>query len=104
MRYQKADPELKNKVVDMYKSGMKRTEISKELKLSYSFVFEVINDYKSEHPEECQEFEKELTYAEKRVPKIERLVINGKRYLDVTDTIMELNENLPTEINYEDIE
>lgn len=101
MRYQKADAELKNKVVDMYKSGMKRTEISKELKLSYSFVFEVINDYKAEHPEEI---EKELTYAEKRVPKIERLVINGKRYLDVTDTIMALNENLPTEINYEDIE
>lgn len=102
MRYQKADPELKNKVVDMYKSGMKRTEISKELKLSYSFVFEVINDYKAEYPE--QELEKELTCAEKRVPKIERLVINGKRYLDVTDTIMALNENLPTEINYEDIE
>ena len=101
MRFQKADPELKNKVVDMYKSGMKRTEISKELKLSYSFVFEVINDYKAEHPEEI---EKELTYAEKRVPKIERLVINGKRYLDVTDTIMALNETLPTEINYEDIE
>ena len=101
MRYQKADAELKNKVVDMYKSGMKRTEISKELKLSYSFVFEVINDYKAEHPEEI---EKELTYAEKRVPKIERLAINGKRYLDVTDTIMALNENLPTEINYEDIE
>lgn len=101
MRYQKADAELKNKVVDMYKSGMKRTEISKELKLSYNFVFEVINDYKSENPEEI---EKELTYAEKRVPKIERLVINGKRYLDVTDTIMALNETLPTEINYEDIE
>lgn len=101
MRFQKADPELKNKVVDMYKSGMKRIEISKELKLSYSFVFEVINDYKAEHPEEI---EKELTYAEKRVPKIERLIINGKRYLDVTDTIMALNETLPTEINYEDIE
>ena len=101
MRYQKADAELKNKVVDMYQSGMKRIEISKELKLSYSFVFEVINDYKAEHPEEI---EKELTYAEKRVPKIERLVINGKRYMDVTDTIMALNENLPTEINYEDIE
>lgn len=101
MRYQKADAELKNKVVEMYISGMKRTEISKELKLSYSFVFEVINDYKAEHPEEI---EKELTYAEKRVPKIERLVINGKRYMDVTDTIMALNENLPTEINYEDIE
>lgn len=101
MRFQKADPELKNKVVDMYKSGMKRIEISKELKLSYSFVFEVINDYKAEHPEEI---EKELTYAEKRVPKIEQLIINGKRYLDVTDTIMALNETLPTEINYEDIE
>ena len=101
MRYQKADAELKNRVLNMYKSGMKRTEISKELKLSYSFVFEVINDYKAEHPEEI---EKELAYAEKRVPKIERLVINGKRYLDVTDTIMALNENLPTEINYEDIE
>lgn len=101
MRFQKADAELKNKVVDMYRSGMKRIEISKELKLSYSFVFEVINDYKSENPEEI---EKELTYAEKRVPKIERLVINGKRYLDVTATIMALNENLPTEINYEDIE
>ena len=101
MRFQKADAELKNKVVDMYRSGMKRIEISKELKLSYSFVFEVINDYKAEH---LEEIEKELTYAEKRVPKIERLVINGKRYLDVTDTIMALNENLPTEINYEDIE
>ena len=101
MRYQKTDDELRNKVVDMYRSGMKRIEISKELKLSYSFVFEVINDYKAEHPEEI---EKELTYAEKRVPKIERLVINGKRYLDVTDVIMSLNEDLPTEINYEDIE
>ena len=99
MRYQKTDDELKNKVVDMYRSGMKRTEISKELKLSYSLVYDLTNDYKAEHKEET-----ELTYAEKRVPKIERVVINGKRYLDVTDVFMALNENLPTEINYEDIE
>lgn len=101
MRYQKTDDELRNKVVDMYRSGMKRTEISKELKLSCSLVCEVINDYKAERQEEIKE---ELTYAEKRVPKIERLVINGKRYLDVTDVFMALNENLPEEINYEDIE
>ena len=101
MRYQKTDDELKNKVVDMYRSGMKRTEISKELKLSRSLVYEVINAYKAEYKEEIKN---ELTYAEKRVPKIERVVINGKRYLDVTDVFMSLNENLPTEINYEDIE
>ena len=101
MRYQKANEELINKIVNMYKSGMKRAEIQRELDLSYSFVYNIIEDYKMDHPEEI---EKELTYAEKRVPKIERLVINGKRYLDVTDTIMALNENLPTEINYEDIE
>lgn len=101
MRYQKTDDELRNKVVDMYRSGMKRTEISKELKLSYSLVYDLTNDYKDEHREEIKN---ELTYAEKRVPKIERLVINGKRYLDVTDVFMALNENLPTEINYEDIE
>ena len=101
MRYQKTDDELRNKVVDMYRSGMKRTEISKELKLSYSLVYELTNDYKAERQEEIKN---ELTYAEKRVPKIERLVINGKRYLDVTDVFMSLNENLPTEINYEDIE
>ena len=101
MRYQKTDDELRNKVVDMYRSGMKRTEISKELKLSYSLVYELTNYYKAEHQEEIKT---ELTYAEKRVPKIERVVINGKRYLDVTDIIMTLNEDLPTEINYEDIE
>ena len=101
MRYQKTDDELKNKVVDMYRSGMKRTEISKELKLSYSLVYDLTNDYKAAHQEEIKT---ELTYAEKRVPKIERVVINGKRYLDVTDVFMSLNENLPTEINYEDIE
>ena len=101
MRYRKTDDELRNKVVDMYRSGMKRTEISKELKLSYSLVYDLTNDYKAEHQEEIKT---ELTYAEKRVPKIERLVINGKRYLDVTDVFMSLNENLPTEINYEDIE
>ena len=101
MRYQKTDDELRNKVVDMYRSGVKRNEISKELKLSYSLVYDLTNDYKAEHQEEIKT---ELTYAEKRVPKIERVVINGKRYLDVTDVFMSLNENLPTEINYEDIE
>lgn len=101
MRYQKTDDELKNKVVDMYRSGMNGAEISKELKLSRSLVYEVINAYKAEHQEEIKT---ELTYAEKRVPKIERVVINGKRYLDVTDIIMTLNEDLPTEINYGEIE
>lgn len=104
MRYQKANEELINKIVNMYKSGMKRAEIQRELDLSYSFVYNIIEDYKMDHPEEKEESEKKLTYAKKHVPKMERLIINGKRYIDVTDTIMALNENLPTEINYEDIE
>ena len=55
MRYQKADAELKNKVVDMYRSGMKRIEISKKLKLSYSLVYILTYDYKDEHQEEIKE-------------------------------------------------
>ena len=46
MRYQKTDDELRNKVVDMYRSGVKRNEISKELKLSRSLAYEVINAIK----------------------------------------------------------
>ena len=39
----------KNEILDMFKQGKSNIEISKELKVNYTYVFKVIKEYKIEN-------------------------------------------------------
>lgn len=75
-------------IKEMYLSGMEAIDIVQEIGVSRCSVYRALAimgiPIRKTRVERMKDDEENLTYADNRFPKLEKVVINGKRYVDIT--------------------
>lgn len=77
--------ERRTKIIELYEKGLTENEIRNTLRVSLSTVINALSIAGMRLPKTTEE---KLAYADNSVPVLEKVVIDGKLYTDITPLLV----------------
>ena len=73
--------ERRTKIIELYKKGLTENEIKETMEVSLSTVINALSIAGMRSPKTTEE---KLVYADNSIPVLEKVVVDGKLYTDIT--------------------